>query len=251
MRQVCWETRRLAARASQGIYGAWFAALEMQASLHSDGGLDAGERWAQATGLSPDDVPHRWNEYPYFVYVRLLLAQDRLSDARNLLAAMERSAQQGQRRRSLIGIYLQQALVRQALGHEKQALARVEDALRLAVPQDYRRVFLDEGPAIAELLARVRHVAPAFVDGLLQLFPDDSVATHDREDRPLSLIEPLTEREKEILGLIAAGRSNPDIAELLYLSLNTVKWHAKNLYGKLGVGNRVQAIARAQELDLL
>jgi LuxR family maltose regulon positive regulatory protein len=89
------------------------------------------------------------------------------------------------------------------------------------------------------------------VDGLLQLFPDDSVATHDREDRPLSLIEPLTEREKEILGLIAAGRSNPDIAELLYLSLNTVKWHAKNLYGKLGVGNRVQAIARAQELDLL
>ena len=65
------------------------------------------------------------------------------------------------------------------------------------------------------------------------------------------LVEPLTDRERQILRLIAAGRSNPEIAELLYLSLNTVKWHAKNLYGKLGVGSRVEAIARAQELDLL
>ena len=67
----------------------------------------------------------------------------------------------------------------------------------------------------------------------------------------LPLVEPLTARELEILRLIAAGRSNPEIAELLYLSLNTVKWHVKNLYGKLGVSSRVEAAARAQELELL
>ena len=66
-----------------------------------------------------------------------------------------------------------------------------------------------------------------------------------------ALVEPLSERELEILRLIAAGRSNPEIAELLYLSLNTVKWHAKNLYGKLNVGSRIEAVARAQELELL
>ncbi len=65
------------------------------------------------------------------------------------------------------------------------------------------------------------------------------------------MIEPLTKREREIVRLIAAGRSNPEIAELLYLSLNTVKWHVKNLYGKLGVSSRVEAAARAQELGLL
>ena len=244
MREVCRQARRLGAQANQGIHGAWLAALEAQASLQQ-GDLAAAVHWAEVNSLIPDGVPRRWNEFLYFAYVRLLLAQDRPEEAENLLAAMEHSAQQGERRRNLITVYLQQALVHKMLGRGEQALARIKDALRLAAPQDYRRAFLDEGPAVLELLSRVRHIAPAFVDSL-QISGDQDV--HPAQG---ALVEPLTDREAEILQLIAAGRSNPEIAELLYLSLNTVKWHAKNLYAKLGVSNRVEAITRAQELDLL
>jgi LuxR family maltose regulon positive regulatory protein len=184
----------------------------------------------------------------YSAYVRLLLAQNRPEEAQSLLATLAGSAEQGERRRSLITIYLQQALVHQALGHEKQALVRVEEALRLAAAQDYGRAFLDEGASIIDLLPRVRRIAPKFVDSLQAA---GGKSTPLAQGALTELVEPLTEREMEILRLIAAGRSNPEIAEHLYLSLNTVKWHAKNLYGKLGVSNRVAAATRAQELDLL
>jgi len=246
MREVCREARRLATQVKR-LHGAWFAALEAQASLLEED-LATATSWAAAANLTPADVPHRWNEMQYFTYVRLLLAQNRPEEARTLLATLEGSAKQGERRRSLISIYLQQALVHQALGHEKQALARVEEALRLAAPQDYRRAFLDEGVSIMGMLPRVRHIAPAFVDSLQAA---GGTSAPLAQGALTELVEPLTEREVEILRLIAAGRSNPEIAELLYLSLNTVKWHAKNLYGKLGVSNRVAAITRAQELDLL
>jgi LuxR family maltose regulon positive regulatory protein len=245
MRELCQTARQLAIQANRDqLQGRWFAALQAQANLQQ-GDLDAATRWAETARLIPADVPRPWDEFSYFVYVRLLLAQDRLEDAQTLLSTMERSARQGRRNRKLITICLQQALVEQALGREKQALARVEDALRLAAPQDYRRALLDEGAAILDLLPRVRHIAAAFVDSLQP--------SRDRTARPVrgALVEPLTNREGEILRLIAAGRSNPEIAELLYLSLNTVKWHAKNLYGKLNVRSRVEAIVRAQELDLL
>jgi LuxR family maltose regulon positive regulatory protein len=248
LREVCQEARQLATQENR-LHGAWFAALEAEASLQG-GDLAAAVRWAKAAALTPADPPHRWNEIPTFTYVRLLLAQNRPQEARALLVAMERSAQQAERHRSLITICLQQALVDQALGHHQQALARVEDALRLAAPQDYRRAFLDEGAPVKDLLLGVRQVAPAFVVDLLAAF-GDRAGTRERDARSSPLPEPLTEREIEILRLIAAGLSNPQIAERLYLSLNTVKWHAKNFYGKLSVNNRVEAVNRAQELDLL
>jgi LuxR family maltose regulon positive regulatory protein len=120
--------------------------------------------------------------------------------------------------------------------------------LDLAAPQGYLRALLDEGQQVATMLPEVRHVAPQFVDSLLEAFSGKAALAEGTAD---SLVEPLTERELEILRLIAAGRSNPEIAESLYHSLNTVKWHAKNLYGKLGVSNRVEAAARAQELGVL
>jgi LuxR family maltose regulon positive regulatory protein len=245
MRKVCQEARHLAGQTGRGgLHAAWFAALEAQASLQ-DGDLAAAARWSEEATLTPADVPHRWSEFAYFTYGRLLLAQDRLDEAERLLGTMEQSAQQGERRRNLITIHLQHALVQRAQGRDRQARARMEDALRIAAPQDYRRAFLDEGPPIADLLPSVRHVAPPFVDSLRAFTEKRDQALHG------ALIEPLTDRELEILRLIAAGQSNPEIARLLYLSLNTVKWHAKNLYGKLGVGSRVEAVNRAQELGLL
>jgi LuxR family maltose regulon positive regulatory protein len=248
-RQVAREGRQYAA--GLDIYEGkrqWFAALEAQVSL-LEGDLSAAAHWAEARGFSPADTPHHWDELQYFAYVRVLLAQNRLAEAQKLLGTMERSASQGGRRRKLITIYLLQSVAHRAAGHTQQAVARVEKALDLAAPEDYRRAFLEEGPAIVDLLPRVRHLAPDFTSQVLE------AASAQGDGQPVpqmqALVEPLSERELEILRLIAAGRTNPEIAELLYLSLNTVKWHAKNLYGKLNVGSRIEAVARAQELDLL
>jgi LuxR family maltose regulon positive regulatory protein len=226
----------------------WFAAIETQVNL-LEGDLAAAARWTQAADFSPADTPRLWDEPQYLAYVRVLLAQNRLEDAQKLLETMERSASQGERRRKLISIYLLQAIAHRAAGHTEEAVARVKKALDLAAPEDYRRAFLEEGPAILDLLPRVRYLAPGFVSQVL-----DAASAQDAGlpiPQAQALVEPLSEREMEILRLIAAGRSNPEIAELLYLSLNTVKWHAKNLYGKLNVGSRIEAVARAQELELL
>jgi LuxR family maltose regulon positive regulatory protein len=225
-----------------------FAAVEAQVSL-LEGDVTAAARWAQTAGLSPGDTPHHWDELQYFVYVRVLLAQNRLQDAQRLLHTMERSATQSERCRKLITIYLLQAVAHRATGKTGQAMALVEKALDLAAPEDYRRAFLEEGPAILDLLPRVRHLAPGFVSQVLEAASVTDGGRPTPQTR--ALVEPLSDRELEILGLIAAGRSNPEIAELLYLSLNTVKWHVKNLYGKLQVDSRIEAVARAQELELL
>ncbi|MFN2167122.1 MAG: LuxR C-terminal-related transcriptional regulator, partial [Anaerolineae bacterium] len=103
--------------------------------------------------------------------------------------------------------------------------------MQQAAPEGYRRVFLDEGPALRRLLPQVRSQAPDFVDELLAAFGQQSPTTEQKALQSTRLLEPLTEREIQILRLIAAGRSNPEIADQLYLSLNTVKWHVKNLYG--------------------
>jgi LuxR family maltose regulon positive regulatory protein len=248
-RQVAREGRQYADRMDVWEGKAqWFGAIETQVNL-LEGDLTAAARWAQATGFSPADSPHLWDELQYLAYVRVLLSQNRLEDAQKLLETMERSASQGERRRKLITIYLLQAIADQAAGHTEGALARVEKALDLAGPEDYRRAFLEEGPAIMNLLPRVRHLAPGFVSQVLDAASAQGGGPPMPQTQPL--VEPLSERELEILRLIAAGRSNPEIADLLYLSLNTVKWHAKNLYGKLNVGSRIEAVARAQELELL
>ncbi len=237
--------------ASHDVYEAkvqWFGALEAQINL-VEGYLPAAIRWAEATGYSPSDVPHMWDEFAYLQYVRLLLVQNRLEDAQQLLDAMADSASRGNRNRKLISVCLLQVLLHQKAGQIRQAVAVLQNAVELAAPEGYLRAFLDEDPAILGLLPRVQKMAPSFVTQIVA-----AASPKGREQvlpRGLKLEEPLTEREQQVLRLIAAGRSNPEIAEHLYLSLNTVKWHVKNLYGKLGVGSRIEAVGRAQELALL
>ena len=249
MLEVTTEATQYAARVKPGaLQAVWCTALEAQVSLQQ-GNLDGAASWAEASELKLEETPHHWYEFVYFVYIRLLLAQNRYQEADTLLAAMERSAKKGGRNRKLISIYLLQAQYQLGSGKQQRAIELVSKALKLAAPQDYRRAFLDEGAAIVNLLPQVRQVAPAFVH---QLITDagrgDQVEPLESEQ---ALVEPFSERESEILRLIAAGRSNPEIAEILYLSLNTVKWHVKNLYGKLEVSNRVEAVARAQDLGLI
>ena len=117
--------------------------------------------------------------------------------------------------------------------------------MRLAAPEKYRRAFLDEGPEIARLLPQLRGPSPAFVS--------DVLAASGAHDAPLILASPdaLTEREVQILQLVARGLSNREIAELLFITVGTVKKHNNNIFGKLQVKSRTQAVVRATELGLI
>jgi LuxR family maltose regulon positive regulatory protein len=231
---------------TENTHGSWFKALEAQACLQRGDIADA-TLWAEKYRFSPQDNPHHWSEHPYFTYTRLLLAQDRLQEARTLLNTMETNAQQGNRLRKLITINLLQATADYVGGDEQQAITRLESAVNLAAAQDYRRAIHDEGPTILSLLPRVRHIAPQFIDQLLGVSQPDRIPSAVIEP----LIDPLTPRELEVLGLVARGLSNREIADALFVTLGTVKKHLNNIFSKLDVKNRTQAVARAVELNLL
>jgi LuxR family maltose regulon positive regulatory protein len=156
----------------------------------------------------------------------------------------------------VVEILMLKALALQAGGDTEQALTALERALSLAEPEGFIRAFCDEGPPMARLLyqAAARGIAPEYTRRLLAAFPvAESEQTGPSKTQPpkSELIEPLSERELEVLQLIAAGLTNSEIASRLFLSPNTVKVHTHNIYGKLNVHSRTQAIARSQELGLL
>jgi len=201
--------------------------------------------------LSPADTPQFAREGEYFTFARLLLAQDQPAEAQALLDSLEQFAQARGLNRSLLTVHILRAQAERALGREAEALACLEKALHLAAPAGYLRAFLDDGPAVRDLLPRVRHAAPAFVDGVLDAFSDAQRTPPPAVPPPSALVEPLSERELEVLGLVAQGPSNREIAERLFITVGTVKTHVHNIYGKLGVRGRTQAAARAHELGLL
>ena len=247
MEQVTAKGRQLARRiGSQEIHYAWFETLEAQANLER-GEITAVERWAATKRFFPGEEPHHWYEHQYFTFTRLLIAQERWIDSETLLKSMEKKAEQDRRNRKLITIYLLQATLAAARSQQENALNFLQRALTLAEPQDYRRAFLDEGQVILGLLPEVRHVAPAFVDRLLLELPSEMTPSPPTA----SLYEPLSERELEVLYLVARGYSNRQIAEALFVTLGTVKKHLNNIFGKLQVANRTQAVAKAREIGLL
>jgi LuxR family maltose regulon positive regulatory protein len=149
-------------------------------------------------------------------------------------------------------------------GEEPEAFAFLAQALQLAEPENYIRIFVDEGAQMKALLSHLREQErkkgpTPYLDALLAAFSSES-ATHNsplggnqsrgRVLEPL-LVEPLSERELEVLHLIARGDSNQEIAKMLVIALDTVKSHVTHIFEKLGVNNRVQAVARARALDWL
>jgi LuxR family maltose regulon positive regulatory protein len=149
-----------------------------------------------------------------------------------------------------------------ALGNIPQSLAEAARALELAKPEGYISLFLEEGQAVAELLRSLLksglpgNVSAGYVREILAAFPPE-LQPAETAQRPapkvddLALVEPLTARELEVLRLIAAGDSNHAIAEKLVITVSSVKKHAGNIYGKLSVSSRTQAIAQARLLGLL
>jgi LuxR family transcriptional regulator, maltose regulon positive regulatory protein len=180
---------------------------------------------------------------------RVLLAQGDPAGALAMLEPLRQEAEakgwQDERLKALV----LQAVAHHARGEKELAVSLLGEALALAEPGGYIRVFVDEGLPIKRLLQEVasRGMAPEYTRRVLAGF---SRGGAKRAAHP-ALVEPLSERELQVLGYIADGYKDQEIADRLFLSLYTVKVHARNIYGKLGVNKRTQAVARARELGLL
>lgn len=222
--------------------------------------LAAAEAWAKEQSLDIDDEFSYLREFEYITLARLLFAHRQFEAACQLLGRLLQKAEETDRLQSMIEILILQSLIHQAQNDGDQAIATIKRALMLAEPEGYIRLFVDEGGPMAALLLRSfeafqqqsEQASFATVDFLRKLLDILGVATAaPAKEKWQPLVEPLTKRELEILQLVTAGLSNRQIAERLIISENTVKTHAHNIFGKLNVGSRVQAIVKAKELDLL
>ena len=218
------------------------------------GDLGAARTWLAELDLTGDRDPPFGREPEAIVLARALAVVGRPEAARRLCDRLFEAAQAGGRLGRAVEVLAVRALALDAQGEAGAALADVRRALTLAEPEGYIRVFVDEGVAMARLLQRVG-VAPRYVARLLAAFPPTpppAAAAVQAVSSPASeLVEPLSDRELETLRLMAQGLTNQEIAEALTLSVNTIKTHARNIYGKLGVSNRTEAAARARELRLI
>ena len=156
---------------------------------------------------------------------------------------------------SVIEILVLQALAHEAQGDSPSALVPLDRALTLAEPEGYFRMFVDEGRPMAGLLsdAAARGITPDYTARLLAALEAEEQKGEDESNLPptQSLYEPMSQRELEVLRLIAQGLSNREISERLFLAVITVKGHNRNIFRKLQVRRRTEAVARARELGLL
>jgi LuxR family maltose regulon positive regulatory protein len=212
--------------------------------------------WAREHGLAAADELSYVREFEHATLARLLLAQgtqDRSErttrEATELLERLLAAAEEGHRNGSVIEILVLLALARRARDDVAGALASLERAVGLAEPEGYVRVFVDEGPPLAALLklASKQPNASGYVRRLLAATV--TAEGHAPVDQPL--IEPLSEREIEVLRLLESDLDGPEIARALTVSLATVRTHTRNIYAKLGVNSRSAAVRRAADLGLL
>jgi len=220
---------------------------------------EAASQWVAKRSIDPSITLEEIDYlqlFDYIILARILIAQNKLSEAIVLLQRLVELAKKGGRTTSVIEILMLQALAYQAGDNTSQAMVTLERALNIAGPLGYMRIFVDEGPPMASLLyeALSRGIASNYIQRLLAAFPVDGpeqTVPSKHQTQESELIEPLSEREIEVLHLIAEGLTNQEIASRLFLSLNTVKVHTRNIYGKLGINNRTQAVTRARALGIL
>ncbi len=188
-------------------------------------------------------------EITYLAQARLLIASAHYDAALNLLEKLLQQAEDEQRPGSIISITVLQAKAFSARGDQVLALKAIQRALSLAAPERFMRVFLDEGEPIKAILqqALTRNIQSPYVIQLLRAFSEAA----PRSPHTQLLLEPLSERELEVLQCIMKGQSNQAIADHLQVSLNTVKTHMSHIFAKLHVNSRTQAVARAHELQLI
>ena len=252
---------------STGVLPVVTQTAALRAHMHlAQGDLGAAEVWAATSGLDSNDqeASHAGlREVEYLSYARILDAQGRQAEALSLLERLLKSAQTEERHGNAITILAIQALVYQAQGNTSHAFEQLECALTIAEPEGFVRTFVDEGEPMRLLLLDYQSIIKkqlsdgvdseslrllAYTDKLLAAFSQTVPSQKPDHD---AMSESLSERELDILRLIATGRSNQEIAETLVIAVSTVKSHINNLYGKLGTNRRTEAIAIAREKRLI
>jgi LuxR family maltose regulon positive regulatory protein len=183
--------------------------------------------------------------------IRLLLAQRSLDTALEAATSLLQPVDEAGWDGAGLEVRILQALAWQGLDEEERALDALRPALSLAESEGYVRSFVDAGKSMATLLQRAisQGISPAYARELFLTIEGEE--DEEKEDMPSVLIEPLSDREREVLQLIVAGLTNREIAERLYIAVSTVKSHVNNIYGKMNVSNRAGAVARAIELELV
>jgi LuxR family maltose regulon positive regulatory protein len=230
----------------------WIAAAKARLSPDSAAALEWARQQEQTLPLS--GLPDYRQEYPYLTLVRLKIAAGECRNLPQYLEQLIRAAARQGRNAVVIEARVLKALALDRLGDAAQAGKNLEDALSLAGPAGYARVFLDEGAPLAGLLRRIGPQSAQFeyASRLLGMMPvQPLVGRSGKPSGSAGLVEDLSEREREVLGLIAAGKSSKEIAFELFLAAGTVKKHTSNIFGKLGVESRTQAVARARDLGIL
>jgi len=244
----------------------------LKARLHiRQGRLNEALMWARQQNLSPEDDLSFMREFDHLTLARALLSlykTNRLDDevhaTEMLLERLLHAAEDGKRNGSVLEILILQSLTYQAQGDQLHSFASLERALSLAEPEGYVQIFLDEGAEMIRLIGDYRshivrigysqtHPLLVYVDKLLASYPQPVTG------RPLSkaiiqnsqIIDPLSERELEVLRLLRSELSGPEIAQQLIVSLHTLRSHTNNIFKKLGVNNRRAAVRRAEDLNLL
>ncbi len=246
----------------------WLSLTGLRAMLLlQSGARDDARRVIETAGffdgnkLMGEDHRDVTREVPKLVMIRWWLADGEPGRALSLIRGLLARARKTGRRRKVVELLNLQALAHCQLGREGEALRSLDEALRLAEVQGYRRIFMDEGPELGRLLAifaehRAGSIEPTddsitYLNDLITGCggnPADAVGNETEDGfEP----EPLTKRERQLLTMIDSGLSNAQLAESLFISEQTVKWHLHNVYGKLGVRNRTGALARAGRLDLI
>jgi LuxR family maltose regulon positive regulatory protein len=218
--------------------------------------VEAAERWhsewVARRRMNDESLPYVLQELDQILHARILLAKGKSEGCLKVARQLQKDAEKLGRKGVVLETLVLQCLASAAKGAKEQALHTLEQAFSIAEPQEYLRIFMDEGPPMARLLyeAAEQGIHRNYVGRILSVFPSKregqrSAGTSER------LMEPLSQRELEVLQFLAKGSSNKEVARQLFISLPTVKWHTSNIYGKLGVQNRTQAVAKARDLGLI
>lgn len=221
------------------------------------GDVAALERWSTTVASQEAEMTRLQQEQEALLLARWLIAQGEAEDCLGLLEPWYVEAADEGRAGSRLEILVLQSLVYGAANDLPQAHQALLEALRLAQPKGYQRLFLDEGEPLARLLPGLLSGLSdepllSYVQGLLAaLGGGGAKQSHRAQTPPAPLIEPLSERERDVLKLVAAGLATEEVAQELVISIGTVRTHLKHIYGKLDAHNRVQAVERARALNLV
>ena len=203
---------------------------------------------------SQDNISSHLRKYEQIALARLYIRKKQSAEALDLLEGLLAQSQKLGRIDLMIEIQILRALAFQMKGCSERAREALAEALSLAEPSGYVRIFLDEGEAMMRLLhqAASRGLAPSYVAKLLAASSKPApIAIETNLPHSYPLVEPLSERELQVLRLLAAGMSNRDIADELVVALSTIHSHCKSIYSKLDVHTRSDAAHRARELGLI